>query len=221
MIPWHSITFIGDSLITMPAAAAIVLWLASAGAWRMAFTWCVLFGAGSFVVLASKIAFIGWGIGIPGLDFTGVSGHAMRACAILPVLGWLLLRSAAPGWRKTGMLLATALAMLISVSRLVLHFHSLSEVVTGVGLGLLVAITFIKRFEHSPDLRLQRWVVGLTMLSLIPTTYAEPAPTQRWVTSMALYLSGHDRPYVRKADGEFTRGPAIERASNAGGLTSG
>lgn len=205
MIPWHPITFVGDSLITLPAAAAIVLWLLSAGAWRMAFYWCLLFGGGCFVVVASKIAFIGWGLGLPGLDFTGVSGHAMRACAILPVVAWLLLRQVSPAQRKAGMALAVALATLISVSRLVLHFHSLSEVVTGIGLGMLVAIAFIKRFEHSPGLRLQRWVVGLTMLGLIPSTYAEPAPTQRWMTHVALYLSGHDRPYVRKPNGELAR----------------
>jgi membrane-associated phospholipid phosphatase len=208
MIPWHLITFVGDSLITVPAAAAIVLWLISAGAWRMAFYWCLLFGGGCFVVVASKIAFIGWGLGLPGLDFTGVSGHAMRACAILPVLGWLLLRPVSPTLRKTGMALAVGLATLISISRLVLHYHSLSEVVTGIGLGMLVAIAFIKRFEHSPGLRLQRWVVGLTILWLIPSTYAEPAPTQRWMTSVALYLSGHDRPYMRKPNGGLARAPA-------------
>lgn len=207
---WHPLTFVGDSIVTLPAAAAIVLWLASAGAWRMAFAWCVLFGGGSFVVLASKIAFIGWGISLPGLDFTGVSGHAMRACAVLPVLGWLLLRPASPGWRKLGMTLAMALALLISISRLVLHFHSLSEVVTGIGLGTLVAITFIKRFEHSPGVRLQRWVMGLTIAFLIPSTYAEPAPTQHWITNMALYLSGHDRPYVRKSNGVTMRASAPE-----------
>jgi membrane-associated phospholipid phosphatase len=205
MIPWHPITFVGDSLVTMPAAVAIVLWLATAGAWRLALSWCVLFGLGSFVVLASKIAFIGWGISLPGLDFTGVSGHAMRACAVLPVLAWLLLQNAGPGLRRTGLALAMGLAILVSVSRLVLHFHSLSEVVTGIGLGTLVAVAFVRRFQGCPSLQLQRWVVGLTILGLIPSTYAEPAPTQKWVTSVALYLSGHDRPYVRKANGKLAR----------------
>lgn len=208
MIPWHSLTFVGDSLITMPAALAIILWLATAGAWRLALNWCVLFGLGSFVVLASKIAFIGWGISLPGLDFTGVSGHAMRACAVLPVLAWLLLQSAGPALRRTGLLLAMTLALLISISRLVLHFHSLSEVVTGIGLGTLVSIAFIRRFQGCPSLRLQRWVVGLTILGLIPSTYAEPAPTQQWLTHMALYLSGHDRPYVRKSNGKLVRAEA-------------
>lgn len=205
MIPWHTITFVGDSLITLPAALAIVLWLATAGAWRQAMNWCVLFGLGSFVVLASKIAFIGWGIGLPGLDFTGVSGHAMRACSVIPVLAWLLLHNASPAARRTGVALAMVLGVLVSISRLVLHYHSMSEVVTGIGLGTLVAIAFVRRSQGCPSLRLQRWVVGLTILGLIPSTYAEPAPTQKWMTSVALYLSGHDRPYVRKENGKLVR----------------
>lgn len=207
MISWQLITFIGDSVITMPAAAAIVLWLISAGAWRMALSWCLLFGGALTIVLATKIAFIGWGIGIPGLDFTGISGHAMRACAVLPVIAYLLLQHARPPVRICGVLLGFAAALMIGLSRLVLHVHSASEVVTGIGLGTLVAIAFIRQSEGQPGLHLQRWVVGLTMLGLVPTTHAQPAPTHQWVTTVALYLSGHDRPFVRKPNGELARAP--------------
>lgn len=205
MIPWQQITFVGDSVLTMPAAAAIVIWLLAGGAGRMAWSWCLLFGSGIFLVVATKIAFIGWGIGIPGLDFTGISGHAMRACAILPVIAVLLLQQLRPAWRTAGVLMATALALMVSLSRLVLHYHSTSEVVAGVALGMLVAIAFIRGMEGQRGFQLQHWVVGLTMLGLVPSSYAEPAPTQQWMTTVALYLSGHERPYVRKSNGELAR----------------
>jgi hypothetical protein len=208
MIDWQFITFLGDSIITMPAAAAIVVWLVSAGAWRSAVSWSLLFGGAIMLVLASKIAFIGWGIGIPGLDFTGISGHAMRAAAVLPVVAYLLLQQAGRRLCVWAVVIGVAAAGLIGLSRLILHFHSVSEVLAGTVLGMLVAMAFIWRSEGQPGLRLPRSVVGLTLLALVPSAYAEPAPTGAWVTTVALYLSGHERPYVRKPDGELARAPA-------------
>lgn len=205
MILWHPITFLGDSIVTMPVAAALAVWLVTAGAWRMALTWCALFGSGLFLVLATKVAFIGWGLGIPELDFTGISGHAMRACAVYPAVAAVLLTHVRAPLRLAGVLAACALALLVSISRLVLHYHSPSEVVAGIGLGMLLATAFVRQFEGEPRLQLQRWVIGLTMLGLIPSAYAQPAPTQQWVTSVALYLSGHDRPYVRKPHARLVR----------------
>ena len=211
MIPWQLITFFGDSVITMPAAAAIAIWLVTAGAWRMALTWSLLFGVALTLVTATKVAFIGWGIGIPGLDFTGISGHAMRACAVLPVVVYLLLQPAGRKLRLVGTLLGAGAGVMIALSRIVLNYHSASEVVIGIGLGTLVAIAFIRRSEDQSGFRLQRWIVGLTLLGLVPTTYAQPAPTHQWVTTVALYLSGSDRPYIRDSRGELARGPAITR----------
>ncbi|MDB5798361.1 MAG: rane-associated phospholipid phosphatase [Paucimonas sp.] len=207
MLSWQHLTFIGDSVITLPAAAAIIVWLLAAGAWRLALTWTTLLGSALFLVLATKVAFIGWGIGIPALDFTGISGHAMRACAVLPVLAYLLFQQARASVRALGVLAAFCFGLVISLSRLVLHFHSASEVVSGIGLGTLVAVNFLRHSAGQPALQLQRWVVGLTMLALVPSSYAEPSQSQRWVTKVALYLSGHDRPYVRKANGELARAP--------------
>lgn len=211
MIPWQHLTFIGDSILTMPAAAAIAVWLITAGAWRMALFWSLMFGGALALVLATKIAFIGWGIGLHGLDFTGISGHATRACAVLPVLAWLPLRQARHGVRTTFVIAACLLGLAIALSRLVLHYHSASEVITGIGLGTLVAVATIRRLQGHPGLQLQRWVVGLTMLALVPSTSAQPAPTSQWVTAVALYLSGNDRPYVRGHHGGLVRAPAPSR----------
>ena len=40
----------------------------------------------AILVTATKIAFMGFGWGIARIDFTGLSGHAMLAAAIYPVL---------------------------------------------------------------------------------------------------------------------------------------
>ena len=43
-------------------------------------------GTISWTTTASKVAFIGWGLGLSALDFTGISGHAMIASAVYPLL---------------------------------------------------------------------------------------------------------------------------------------
>ncbi|MDO8298083.1 MAG: phosphatase PAP2 family protein [Lacisediminimonas sp.] len=171
------------------------------------------------LVLASKIAFIGWGVGIPGLDFTGISGHAMRAAAVLPVVAYLLLQQAGRRLCACGVAFGVAAAGLIGLSRLILHYHSVSEVIAGTALGMLVAVAFIWRSQSQPGLHLPRWVVGLSLLALVPSAYAEPAPTGAWVTTVALYLSGNDRPYVRKPDGKLARAPANLRQRQSTDMT--
>src|SRR5690606_18067772 len=110
---------------------------------RLALWWSVLFGGGLALVVATKMAFIGWGLGISSLDFTGFSGHAMRSAAVMPVLFYLLLQRAPRAARAVAALLGLAFATLIGISRLVLQVHSTSEVVTGWLLGAGVAFAFL------------------------------------------------------------------------------
>jgi hypothetical protein len=197
MSTWIAITGLGGITVMAPAAAVITAWLLMGRAWRMAFWWCLLFTLGMALVVATKIAFIGWGIGIRELDFTGVSGHAMRATAVAPVLLYLLLQNATPAVRASGVLAGLGFGLLIRVSRLVLHAHSVSEAVAGWVLGSMLSLGFIwlsggGRYSFS-----NRVLVVFSLMALLPLPYAEPAPTQRWLTDVALYLSGNDRPFVR------------------------
>lgn len=203
MIPWHKITFVGDSVVLLPAGLVIFIWLLAGRAWRMAFWWAFLYGAGLTLVVATKIAFIGWGMGIASLDFTGLSGHAMRASAVFPVLGWLFLQRSTPARRRLGMLAATGIGVLIAVSRVVVHAHSISEAVLGWATGSAVEAIFIALSSHLPAPTINRWLIAFALMGLLPTSYAEPAPTNQWMNSVALYLSGHDRPYVRGPNGTF------------------
>ncbi|MDP9108232.1 MAG: membrane-associated phospholipid phosphatase, partial [Pseudomonadota bacterium] len=105
-------------IVTGPAALAILAWLLAGRLWRLAATWIMLFGVGMLLVVASKIAFIGWGIGSQSLDFTGLSGHAMRACAVMPVLAYLIAQGGAQrAWRIGGIVTGICAGVLISVSR--------------------------------------------------------------------------------------------------------
>ncbi|MBC7414071.1 MAG: membrane-associated phospholipid phosphatase [Herminiimonas sp.] len=202
MISWNAITFIGDSVVLLPAAALLLAWMLVGRSWRMAFWWSLLCGLGLFLVAATKIAFIGWGLGLGRFDYTGLSGHAMRAAAILPVLGWAV-SSGGPS-RPEGRLgflaigLGVAGGILVSVSRVVLHEHSMSEMIFGWALGSVTASGFIALAQTLVRPRRNPWILALSLAAMLPASHAEPAPTNRWITAAALYLSGHEQPYVRR-----------------------
>jgi membrane-associated phospholipid phosphatase len=198
MIAWSDISHFGDITITAIAALAIAGWLMAEGEKRLALCWTALFGTGLGIVVASKIAFIGWGLGIRALDFTGFSGHAMRATAVMPVLFYLILQKLQPSVRRSGAGLGLAFGVLVGISRVEVNAHSVSEAVAGVTLGAAISIGFLWTASKS----LRRHVfnplrIALSVIALLQAPYVHPAPTQQWLTSIALYVTGHALPFPR------------------------
>jgi membrane-associated phospholipid phosphatase len=197
MMLWEKITFFGDSVVLLPAAMVIAIWLIAARGWRMATAWCALFAFGLFIVAASKIAFMGWGIGIRSLDFTGFSGHAMRATAVIPVMVYLLLQNSAASTRHASVALGFGVGALLSLSRVAVGAHSISEAVLGALLGVAVSGTFLWIARGRCAAVTHRWLIALSMAGMLGTSHAQPAPTHRWISGVALYLSGNDKLYDR------------------------
>jgi membrane-associated phospholipid phosphatase len=198
MAMWEHLTNLGGINVLGVVALAIALWLLLARAWRLSWWWCVLFGGGLVLVVATKLAFIGWGFGIRAIDFTGLSGHAMRAMAVFPVVLYLVLHGA-PSWaRRTGVVLGVLLGLMISVSRLMVHAHSVSEVVLGGALGLLVGFGFLALIDRRQKFVLHGAFIVLSLLSLLISSRVPPTPTHGLMVRLALYVSGHERPFVRE-----------------------
>jgi membrane-associated phospholipid phosphatase len=198
MIAWSEITQFGDVSITSLIAFAIAAWLFVEDEKRLALSWSLLFAAGMGVVLATKVAFIGWGIGIRAIDFTGFSGHAMRAAAVMPVLFYLIVQRSDAIYRAGAVIFGLSFGAIVGVSRLAVHAHSVSEVVAGWCLGALVSMLFIQ----GARITLRKHVfkplrIALSMLVLLPAPYVYPAPTQQWLTEIVLFLSGHEQPFPR------------------------
>ena len=194
---WHNISLIGSMAVMAPAGLAIAVWLACGKSWRLAWRWSVLFGVGMAVVVLTKVAFMGWGIGVASVEFAGISGHAMRSGAVFPVLFFMLLKNVRPDWRRAGVCAGVALAVLISVARVKGQQHSASEAISGTLLGLLVAGIFIWQMAGARELFISRTLVALSLCALLLTPAAEPVPTEQWMTQLALYLSGHERAFQR------------------------
>lgn len=197
MIWWHWLSVAGSVAVTGPVGIVIMLWLLAGKSWRLSIAWVVLYGAGMTLVVATKMAFMGWGIGVESVQFAGFSGHAMRAASVFPVLGYLLTRSQSSWWRHAGTAAGVLLSFLISISRLEVMAHTPSEAYTGFLLGLAVAFAFIWYASAERDFAMSRVLIMLCLPVMLVAPRVRPVPAEQWITKAALYLSGRDYPYSR------------------------
>jgi membrane-associated phospholipid phosphatase len=195
---WHGFTRLGEAQLLLPALLLAALWLAlQPGGWRPAGAWLGGTAAAAMLTTATKVAFIGYGLGLAALDFTGISGHAMFAAATLPPLLHLA-GGALPAPRRRALLaLGVALAAAVAVSRVRVQAHSWSEVAAGWALGMAVSALAL-RAGPWPALPLARWLPLLLAAWLLAgIVTAPPSRTHDWVTRLALAQSGRAQPYQR------------------------
>jgi membrane-associated phospholipid phosphatase len=194
---WLSITRFGGAGLTLPLAIAIALWLALGYTWRLSAAWLGLLGAAIGVVALTKIAFLGWGVGVRELDFTGVSGHAMLSTAVYPVALFLMLMTHRPPVRVVGVVVGLAAGLAVGLSRVVLDAHSPSEAVAGCVVGAFAAVLFVWWAWDATPRELHAVPIAVSFLMLTVALHDVRVPTQRWITHIALHLSGHERPFIR------------------------
>lgn len=182
---------------------AALVWTLRPGAWRLAASWMSLLLVAMLLTLASKLAFIGWGLGYAMLDYTGVSGHAMMSAAVCPLtLAAMVPARSWPGrWGAAGV--GVGLALLVGVSRVFVGAHSWSEVLAGCFLGMGVTTWVVWR-HGLPRARPSRspvatWLVpAVVMVSVVAViVWSTSFSTHRIVTRLSLALSGHAKPYTR------------------------
>lgn len=152
----------------------------------------------AFVTTLSKIAFLGWGIGNATLDFTGVSGHAMFAAAIYPLLLGAVFAQQPIGWQRVAVGIGAALALLVAVSRVMVGAHSVSEVLAGMVVGGSVSAWALGR-GHLPRVRVPVLLpLALAAWLAVTPAHAPPSQTHGWVIQLSLSLSGRDRAFTRR-----------------------
>ncbi|WP_326533337.1 phosphatase PAP2 family protein [Pseudorhodoferax sp.] len=195
---WLSVTHLGNSMLLLPAALVLALWLLADGERARALVWALGFGAAVLLVLASKLAFLGWGLGSATLDFTGISGHATMATSVITLALWLPFAHRGPRVQAAALATGLAIGVLVGISRLVLRAHSPSEVVAGCLLGALVAWLPVvwprvaaRRLRH-------RWVpVALAASLLMTPQLGRPAEAHGLVVRMAMQVSGRNAVFER------------------------
>ncbi|MDT6963875.1 MULTISPECIES: phosphatase PAP2 family protein [unclassified Cupriavidus] len=197
MSRWQLISFFGESAFLLPCAVFLYAWLRWHGAHAVARHWLLAFSATALAVLLSKLAFMGWGVGSQALNFTGFSGHAMMAAAILPVLACLAVpaRHRTLSWLAAGA--GVLLALAVGLSRLALHAHSVSEVASGLALGFCASLPFIARREVPRGPVAMLVASGALAMLLVLPIGGVAGVTHVWVEDIATFLSGRERPFQR------------------------
>jgi membrane-associated phospholipid phosphatase len=219
---WQLFTRLGEAQLLLPAAA-VVVWLllrerapsAGPGQRGLALQWLLRLAIAAALTTASKLAFIGWGLGSAAIDFTGISGHTTFATATYPLLLAAAMPATWPLARQAGALAGVALALAVGLSRLMVDAHSVSEVLAGVLVGGWAGVLAFRLGALRP--RFSGWLAPLLGLWLLSTPLvAPPSQSHSMVTRLALALSGHSSPYTRQG----MRARALQRAPQRPALQS-
>ena len=193
---WNWLIELGDIALTLPAAAAIATVLLVSGARRLALWWTLCFTFGIGLVAASKVLFLGWGGGIPGLGFKALSGHAAGAGAIFPILLHLLLQRAPPALRRAGVAAGAGLGLLVTACLVLLCHHSRSEALAGCALGILASLAAIGAGGKLPPLRPVSSALSFALVFGAGVWLMNSAPLGWWMIKAARLLSGNERLFT-------------------------
>ena len=195
---WYLLTQLGDAQILLPAAAlTLFALLARASTRRLGFLWMALIIVATVITTASKVAFIGWGIGWADINFTGVSGHAMFAAAIYPVLLVTFFSGRWRGADRWSIALGCALALVVGISRVKVGAHSWSEVMAGWAVGGAVS-TVALALSQTSAIVLRPIVPALLLawVAIMPFKL-HASPTHSYVIRLAVAMSGNETPFTR------------------------
>ena len=187
------ITNFGDPYLTSLLAGVVILWLAATRAWRPLIAWTGCFSVGVLAVAASRVAHGVWGVEIPALNFTVISGHSMLSSAVYPTTFGICATQEKPRTAALAYLFGLACALAIGLSRVLMGFHSPAEVVTGWLLGTLIAGMTLSLMGPS---RVHTFSVGkfsardstpfaATALALIVICHGKVVPVSAWIDNTA------------------------------------
>ncbi|RZI81424.1 MAG: phosphatase PAP2 family protein [Rubrivivax sp.] len=194
---WFWISRLGESQTLLPVALVLAVAVVLLDANRSVRSWVPALALAIALTVASKIAFMGWGLGVASLDFTGFSGHAMLAAAIYPVLGHVFARRRLGSTAWWGAAMGYGLAVLIAISRVTTQAHSVSEAASGFALGALASACAMGLMVR-PQRRIPRWAwLGGMAWLLSMSMVGKSAAAHGAIIKVALALSHRTHPYER------------------------
>lgn len=211
MTVWRAITSLGDSALLLPLICWMALSLLLTQRDRpQGFRWILAACVCGGTVALSKLLFMGWGVGadLPGLNYTGFSGHTALSLLTWPALAGLLCRNGSKDLRSAALCLGVLFGAGVAVSRLTLRAHSVSEVALGAVLGMLVAGWFLiglfrhaRRSNVAPPIDAARRQILLLSGGIVIgiLCYGQVFPSQHVLKDLAIWLSGHPTVFTRQA----------------------
>lgn len=195
---WNILTYFGDSMLILPTGitlALFMLWKADSPTTSL--IWLITLGISGLAVSISKLLFLAWGIGSSTFNFTGFSGHTTMSATLWPVIFWLISQRFQPDRRRLMIAVGYFIAIMVGISRLALHAHSVSEVLSGLILGSLSSGIFLYT-QRSRDMRYFTFtpLVILLILPLSLMSIGKKAPTQQLIEHLATQITGK-QPWTR------------------------
>jgi membrane-associated phospholipid phosphatase len=170
----------GDAALTLPLALVCAFWLRSVDK-RLAVYWAVALAAGMALVGVSKVLYAGCGVELSAINFRMISGHTMLSASVYTVAGGLLLGHFGKQWYRVGALGGLLFAALIGVSRVVIHAHTVAEVVSGWVLGAAIAMMLLVRVFDRPRKMPRAAFAGVALLVVSTLAYGRHAPFQAMI----------------------------------------
>lgn len=194
---FYYLTNFGDPFLTVPLAAVVMMWIAATQSLRATINWAALFAGGALVVAATKFAYAGWGVEVSALNFAVVSGHTMLATAVYPTTFAICASRTKSHTALWAISAGLAFALAIGVSRVLVGFHSISEVVTGWLLGAVVSgMTCIQMIAarargqaSAKHTRRDPMPFAALALAVVVVCYGKVAPVSFWIDHTAPKLS--------------------------------
>lgn len=194
MLPLAQLLHLGDISLTLAAATGMTAWLLAARAWRMALWWSLLFMLGIGLVGASKVAFMAWGVALPGLDFRAVSGHATGVTAVCPTLFYLLARRRGRHARTAAIVAGLACGALMGVLLVATGQHSVAEAIAGWTTGAAVSLGGIGMAGEPPPPRPAYALLCSALVFVMAAAMMRSVPVNYLMYRTAKHLSSHAAP---------------------------
>ncbi len=196
---WKTLTYFGDSMLLIPTAVIIALILPwKSDNRRTVWYWIMAFGLAGLVVSVSKILFLGFGIGSARFNFTGFSGHSAMSATLWPVMLWLISGRWSSRWRVFAIGVGYVIPLMVGLSRLVIHAHSISEVLTGLLLGFTLSTAFLLS-QRQTALKGFSWpqIAAALLIPVLLLGHGRIATTQQFLEQFSARLAGMEKPYTR------------------------
>lgn len=196
----HILTYFGDSMLLIPTAVIMALMIVWKNSDRRASLWWLLtFCTAGLIVSVSKIAFLGFGIGSARFNFTGFSGHSTMSATLWPVMLWLIGGRLPVLWRNIALGLGYLIPLLVGLSRLILNYHSQSEVISGLILGFTLSTAFLvsQRQTKLKGFSALQLCIALSV-PLLLIGHGRIATTQQFLQRFSVQISGIDHAWTRE-----------------------
>jgi membrane-associated phospholipid phosphatase len=195
---WSFVTALGDTAVLLPVFAITAAWLVARHQARLVLSWAMLLVVVAGLVIASKLAFMAWNLGITRLDFTGISGHTALSMAVWPPLCMLLVRRGDHRRMVAGSA-GLVLVLLIAWSRVELHAHSVAEVVSAVLIGLAGTVIFLRAQWPHWSMSGGRMLPMVALLATLSVTYGHRFPSDEILRFAATQLNPKHMTFRRDA----------------------